>query len=75
MMRTVIRSSFAGGTPSTPSDSNLGLRSSTNSRFGSDFVMANGPVAGGGFLVWFSNGVSRGTGVASVRASRWSNAA
>ena len=31
----------------------------TNSRFGTDLVISYGPTPGGGFLVWFSNGVSR----------------
>ena len=39
MILVVIRSSLASGTPSIPSDANSGLRSITNSRFGSDSVI------------------------------------
>ena len=50
----MIRSSLASGTPSIPSDSNSGLRSITNSRSGSDSVIVNGPVPGGGCCVMFA---------------------
>ena len=41
-----------------------------NCRFGSDAVISNGPVAGGGFSVMLRNGVFPGTGVAIGSASR-----
>ncbi len=66
----MIRSSLAAGTPSIPSDLNSGLRSITNSRSGSDSVIVNGPVPGGGCCVAFRNGVSAGTGAANGSASR-----